>query len=88
MADIAVIYIHLYQELLWVRTLLVTLAHTDEITFSSLTHSYSDAKISFDSVIISFTEVYLHNFKETSIYNGLSYARHVTGKTRVPFSCE
>ena len=89
MADIAVIYIHLYQELLWVRTLLVTLAYTDEKTLSSLTHSNSDAKISFDSVIISFTEVYLHNFKETTmIYNGLSYARHVIGKTRVPFSCE
>ena len=80
---------HLYQELLWVRTLLATLAHTDEKTLSSLTHSSSDAKIIFDSVIIIFTEVYLHNFKEAStIYNGLPYARHVIGKTRVPFSCE
>ena len=88
-ADIAAVYIHLYQELLWVRTLSVTLAQTDEKTLSSLTDSNSDAKIIFHSVIISFTEVYLHNFKEAStIYHGLSYARHVIGKTRVPFSCE
>ena len=88
-ADIAAIYIHLYQELLWVRTLLVTVAHPNEKTLSSLTHSNSDAKIFFDSVIISFTEFYPHNFKEAStIYNGLFYARHVIGKTRVPFSCE